>query len=244
MKDESNGRDMPMIKIKNLCFSYPDGTEAVKNISIAFPEENIFAIMGQSGSGKTTLLNCIARFLIPQKGAVLLNGRNIKEMGEKEFRKKVGVVFQQLNLFPHLTVLENMTLAPCKVQGKAISDAQTDAMSMLERLGIPELRDNYPSQVSGGQAQRAAIARGLMLSPQYMLLDEPTSSLDARTGSEFAGWLRELHEDTHFIIVTHDLLFAEQTAARGVVMRNGEFKESGEISAILKTFSYRENTDD
>ena len=223
-----------MIRVDNLSYTYGDGTEALQNINVSFPVEHIFAIMGLSGSGKTTLLNCIARFLKPQKGAVLWNERNILDMEEKEFRALVGVIFQRLNLFPHLTVLGNMILAPCRLQGCSRDEAKANAIEMLERLGISELAENYPSQISGGQAQRAAIARGLMLKPQVMLLDEPTSALDARTTSEFSRWLRELRADTSFIIVTHDLPFAMETAKNGMFMDNGRIQECGRINDILK----------
>ena len=223
-----------MIEVRNLCYTYSDGTQALKNVSITFPQEHIFAIMGLSGSGKTTLLNCIARFLYPQEGTIYLDNENIADMDEITFRKQLGVVFQLLNLFPHLNVLENMMLAPQRVQGRSEAGARADAMEMLERLGIPELAENYPAQVSGGQAQRVAIARGLMLKPNVMLLDEPTSALDVKTTSEFAQWLRELQSDTSFIIVTHDLPFAEKTAEKGVFMSDGCVLENGRISDVLK----------
>jgi len=222
-----------MIEIKRLNFRYPDGAHALIDISVEVPSEQIFAVMGQSGSGKTTLLNCIARFLKPESGLITLNGQAIDEMDEKEFRQKIGVVFQRLNLFPHLTILENMTLAPIRVQGRPEVEATEAARAMLDRLGIAELSGSYPAQVSGGQAQRAAIARGLMLQPEYMLLDEPTSALDARTTEDFAGWLKELHEKTNFIVVTHDLLFAKSAAEHGVFMREGRVVHTGAIGEIL-----------
>ncbi|MFA6715979.1 MAG: ATP-binding cassette domain-containing protein [Victivallales bacterium] len=222
-----------MIKVKNLSYTYSDGTQALKNISVSFPEEHIFAVMGLSGSGKTTLLNCIARFLEPQSGKIFWNDMNIRAIKERDFRTLLGVVFQNLNLFPHLTVLENMTLAPCRLQGRSGNVVKKQAVEMLERLKIPELADNYPAQVSGGQAQRVAIARGLMLKPKVMLLDEPTSALDVKITREFARWLRELKSDTSFIIVTHDLPFAEKAAKNGIFIENGQIRNSGQISEIL-----------
>ncbi len=233
MKKSSRQKDSKMIKVEKLCYTYSDDTQALININVTFPQEHIFAIMGLSGSGKTTLLNCLARFLKPQQGIISLNDKNIQDMTEHDFRSAVGVVFQHLNLFPHLTVLENMTLAPCRTQKRARDEAKKSALEMLDRLGIPELAENYPSQVSGGQAQRVAIARGLMLKPDIMLLDEPTSALDPKTTMEFAQWLRELQCDTSFIIVTHDLPFAENVAARGMYMSDGEVKEFGLINDIL-----------
>ena len=222
-----------MIKVENLSYTYSDGTEAIKNINVSIPREHIFAVMGLSGSGKTTLLNCMGRFLRPQQGKIYWNDTDINNMQETEFRNILGVVFQRLNLFPHMTVLENMVLAPCRLQGFSHKDAKANSIEMLERLGIPELADNYPSQVSGGQAQRVAIARGLMLKPQVMLLDEPTSALDARITEEFAQWLRELRSDTSFIIVTHDLPFARSVAKNGIFMDSGRIIKSGSIDEIL-----------
>ncbi len=231
-----------MIELKNVCFCYRDGTEALKNISVTFPENHIFAVLGESGSGKTTLLNCVGRFLIPQAGDIRLNGKTIYEMSEKQFRNSVGVVFQKLFLFPHLTIFENLTLSPIKTNLLSSKEAHERAHQMLDRLGIQELAESYPAQVSGGQAQRAAIARGLMLRPQYILLDEPTSSLDAGTTEDFAHWLQELHEDTNFIIVTHDVPFARQVASSGIYMRNGRKVHSGTIESILSALkSEKEN---
>lgn len=223
-----------MIEIENLSFTYSDGTQALKNINITIPQEHIFVLMGLSGSGKTTLLNCIARFLKPQKGLVLFENKNIYEMSEKSFRKNIGVVFQHLNLFPHLTVFENLTLAPIRVQNQDVNEVKSYANDMLERLGIADLSESFPSQISGGQAQRVAIARGLMLQPKVMLLDEPTSALDFNTTDEFSEWLRELQSDTSFIIVTHDLPFAQKTAEKGVFMSDGQVKEYGKINTILE----------
>jgi polar amino acid transport system ATP-binding protein len=222
-----------MIRVENLCYTYGDGTQALKNVSVSIPKEHIFAIMGLSGSGKTTLLNCIARFLSPQKGAIYWQDKNMLEMSEADFRSLLGVVFQRLNLFPHMTVLENMILAPCRLHGLTRKQAKANALEMLEILGIQDLAGNYPSQVSGGQAQRVAIARGLMLKPKVMLLDEPTSALDARITEDFASWLRDLKADTSFIIVTHDLPFAESVAKNGIYMEDGRILESGSINEIL-----------
>ncbi|OQA02345.1 MAG: Glutamine transport ATP-binding protein GlnQ [Planctomycetes bacterium ADurb.Bin401] len=224
-----------MIKIENVSYRYPDSeTEAISRINVRFPKEHVLAILGQSGSGKTTLLNCIARFLNPTEGEIKIDGQNINSMDKKQFRLTLGVVSQDLNLFPHLTVMGNMTLAPTKALGVPIKQAESDAMAMLKKLSIAELADRYPSQISGGQAQRAAIARGLMLQPRYMLLDEPTSALDTQTTADFAQWLNELHEETSFIIVTHDLFFARQTASHGVFLENGKVQAVGTIQEIIK----------
>ena len=154
-------------------------------------------------------------------------------MDELEFRHTLGVVFQKLNLFPHLSVLRNLTLAPQKVFDTPLEDARKQAREMLDRLGIGDLADRYPAQISGGQAQRVAIARGLMLQPRYMLLDEPTSALDAQTTQDFANWLTELSNVTSFIIVTHDLPFAQMVATHGVYLTDGNIQATGEVTDIL-----------
>ena len=233
-----------MIELRNVSFEYQDGTQALEDVTVDFPDDQIFAVLGESGSGKTTLLNCIARFLRPQSGDIRLNGQSIFEMTEKSFRQNIGVVFQKLFLFPHLTILENLTLAPRRVQHLEARDIEQRARGMLERLGISDLSESYPSQVSGGQAQRAAIARGLMLRPQHMLLDEPTSSLDAGTTENFAAWLRELHENTNFIIVTHDLPFATQVARNGIYMQRGKVTHTGAIQDILAALDAQKTADD
>ena len=232
---------MPMIKIKGLSYTYSNSSvPALREISANFPAERAFAVLGESGSGKTTLLNCIARFLKPQSGSILIEGKNINKMTENEFRRTLGVVFQKLNLFPHLTVLDNMTLAPIKAFGQDSSDAKKSASKMLQRLGIADLSSRYPSQISGGQAQRVAIARGLMLQPKYILLDEPTSALDTKTTFEFAKWLRELREGTSLIIVTHDLPFASEVATHGIYLDAGRLTAEGSIKEIASKATTKE----
>jgi len=224
-----------MIEIRNLSYQYPNGDEpAIRDITVTFPRERTYAVLGESGSGKTTLLNCVARFLVPTAGSIAIEGKDIAEMSETQFRRTLGVVFQKLYLFPHMTILKNMVLAPVKVFGQKHRKAEHAATAMLERLGIDDLSDRYPSQISGGQAQRVAIARGLMLQPQYMLLDEPTSALDAKTTGKFAQWLGELQEDTSFIVVTHDLPFARDVATRGLLLEMGQVQAAGNIREIIR----------
>jgi len=223
-----------MIEIHDLSYRYPGSeTEALSHINVELPLEHVFAILGQSGSGKTTLLNCMAQFLAPTEGKVTIDGEDIATMDKKRFRSMLGVIFQKLNLFPHLTVMDNMVLAPTKAMGVSSSQAKRDAEAMLEKLSIAELADRYPSQISGGQAQRVAIARGLMLQPRYMLFDEPTSALDTQTTADFAQWLAELQDETCFIIITHDLPFAQQVASHGVFLQNGIIQAVGDIQWII-----------
>ncbi|MFW6061228.1 MAG: ATP-binding cassette domain-containing protein [Planctomycetota bacterium] len=222
-----------MIKVENVSYCYTDGTQALDTISVEFPPGTISAVLGESGSGKTTMLMCLGQFLRPTEGQITYDGVDIFEIPEREFRQKLGIVFQKLYLFPHLSVLDNMTLATVHGRGIKRREAEREAHEMLDRLGIAELGKSYPNQISGGQAQRAAIARGLMLRPEYMLLDEPTSALDANTTDEFSNWLRELGGETNFIIVTHDILFARQTASQGVYLSNGQVLDCGQVDNII-----------
>jgi arginine/lysine/histidine transport system ATP-binding protein len=232
-----------MLEIKNLRKVYSDGTVGVDDVSVEVPREHIFAILGTSGAGKTTLLQCLGRFLQPTSGAILLNGRNIAQIPMREFRRQLGIVFQELHLFPHLTILENLTLAPVKVYGLTHKDAEDKARQALNQLGIAQLERSYPSAISGGQAQRVAIARALVLEPDYLLLDEPTSALDINTTREFADWLVQLKAKTTFIIVTHDLPFAKQTAHHAILMEGGRVAARGTVEEIARNWAGGEPDD-
>jgi ABC-type polar amino acid transport system ATPase subunit len=222
-----------MLEIEEVSFAYEGGARALRDVTIHCPAGEIFAILGQSGSGKTTLLKCIGRFLEPQAGSIRLDGEDIHSLTEREFRQRLGIVFQGLHLFPHLSLLENMALAPVKALGKPRADTEEKAREMFERFGIGDILDRYPAQISGGQAQRAAIIRGLMLEPTYLLLDEPTAALDINTTDSFAEWLRELRDYTTFVVVTHDIPFATGVAGRGVVMTEGEVRAEGPVDEIM-----------
>jgi ABC-type polar amino acid transport system ATPase subunit len=224
-----------MIKIKNLSFKYSKGKLALDDVSATFPKEHILAILGESGSGKTTLLRLIGRFLKPTSGEILFDNKNIRNISEQELRKKVGIVFQDLYLFPHLSVMENLTIAPAKVLDIDLHTAQGNAAEIMVRLGISDLAGSYPSQISGGQAQRVAIARSLMMKPEYLLLDEPTSALDMNTTREFGEWLLELKINTTFIVVTHDVPFAKMVASSGIWLTDGQLTAHGSIECILDT---------
>ncbi len=222
-----------MIEVKNVSYSYGQDEEAIVDLSVQFPPGEISAVLGESGSGKTTLLMCMGRFQQPCRGSIELSGVDIFTIPEKDFRKKVGIVFQKLYLFPHKTVLENMIMAPVYVLEESKASSRREAKKMLDRLGIIDTADQYPSQISGGQAQRAAIGRALMLKPAYMLLDEPTSALDANTTDDFADWLIDLRGETNFIIVTHDILFAQKVASRGVYLSGGKVVDCDSIDNIV-----------
>lgn len=226
-----------MLSIVNLRKVYSDGTVGVSDVSMDIPKEHIFAILGTSGAGKTTLLQCLGRFLSPTSGQILLNGKDIQSIDRRDFRRQLGIVFQQLHLFPHLTILENLTLAPRVVYGMQVGAAETKAKATLDQLGIGSLGKSYPSAISGGQAQRAAIGRALLLEPEYVLLDEPTSALDINTTREFAEWLVKLRSQTTFVIVTHDLPFARDTAQHAVLMEEGKIVARGTVDEVAARWS-------
>jgi polar amino acid transport system ATP-binding protein len=232
-----------MIKVNDLNFTYPDGTEVLKKVSLELSfdqDEHITAIVGRSGSGKTTLLQCLARFLIPKQGRIEINGVSIHSMTKAQFRSKVGVVFQSLNLFPHLTVLDNLTLAPVNVVGISETQAKQEAREMLERVGVGDQADSYPAQLSGGQAQRVAIARALLLKPDFLLLDEPTSALDINTTNALAQLLQSLGGSTNFIIVTHDIPFVRKVAHRGVLIHEGRVATHDTVENVMEIFQQEE----
>lgn len=222
-----------MLKIEGVSYTYEGGSQALRDVSVHCPKGEIFAILGKSGSGKTTLLKCIGRFLTPQTGSITLDDTDILSMEEHEFRQKLGIVFQGLHLFPHLSLVENMVLAPVKALGQVRDKMEDKARDMFQRFGIADIIDRYPAQISGGQAQRAAIIRGLMLEPAYLLLDEPTAALDINTTDAFAAWLKELREWTTFVVVTHDVPFATGVASGGVVITEGEVAAEGAVEDIM-----------
>ncbi len=224
-----------MLKIRDLVYQYPGTEEGIHGVSMDIPREHIFAIVGPSGSGKTTLLQCLGRFLEPQRGRIMLEETDIQQLPEEKFRQLVGIVFQKLYLFPHMSVLENVTLAPIKVLKMNPDAAKKEAMEMLSQFGIDSLANKYPSEISGGQAQRVAICRGLLLKPQFLLLDEPTAALDIKTTHDFGKFLVDLKADTSFIVVTHDIDFVEAVASHGVLIDRGRVATAGEISRLVTT---------
>jgi len=221
LKETLRKRDLKLIKIENISYTFKNGTQALKDISFDIPQNRITSIMGESGSGKTTLLRCLGQFIKPQQGTILYNHKNINNIEEKVYRSKLGIVFQNLNLFPHLTVEKNISLALNKVKNTTTDEAKQQTEHLLEKLNISDLIAAYPSQISGGQAQRVAIARALALKPEYLLLDEPTSALDPATTKDFGNWLIQLRDDTSFIIVTHDEVFAKQVADNIIELSHG-----------------------
>jgi len=201
---------------------------ALRNVNLRVRRGERIVVCGPSGSGKSTLIRCVNGLEEHQRGSIFVDGveltRNIRRIDE--VRREVGMVFQTFNLFPHLTVLENCTLAPIWVRKIPRREAETMAMALLERVKIPEQAAKYPGQLSGGQQQRVAIARALAMSPKIMLFDEPTSSLDPEMVKEVLDTMRALAEiGMTMIVVTHEMGFARQVADRVVFMDNGEIIE-------------------
>jgi len=204
--------------------------QALKKVSATIAEREVVVVLGPSGSGKSTWIRCINRLEAHQDGRILVDGveltndtRNIEQI-----RSEVGMVFQQFNLFPHLTVRDNITLAPIWVRKKPRGEADQLASDLLDRVGIPEQADKYPGQLSGGQQQRVAIARALAMEPRIMLFDEPTSALDPEMIKEVLDVMKELAlSGMTMMVVTHEMGFAREVADRIIFMEGGEIVEVG-----------------
>ena len=210
--------------------------EALKNINFQVGKQEVVVVIGPSGSGKSTLIRCINRLEEHDDGRIIVDGtelttdvRNIQEI-----RKETGMVFQSFNLFPHLTVLANIALAPRQVRGIPKAEAESLARELLERVKIPEQADKFPAQLSGGQQQRVAIARSLAMKPKVMLFDEPTSALDPEMINEVLDAIKQLaQEGMTMVVVTHEMGFAKEVADRVVFMADGEIVEVGTPAEIF-----------
>jgi general L-amino acid transport system ATP-binding protein len=204
--------------------------QALKGVTTNIKEREVVVVIGPSGSGKSTFIRCINRLEVHQEGRIIVDGvelssdvRNIDKI-----RSEVGMVFQQFNLFPHLTVLQNITLAPMWVRKKPREEAEATAMALLERVGIPEQASKFPGQLSGGQQQRVAIARSLAMEPRIMLFDEPTSALDPEMIKEVLDVMKELAlSGMTMIVVTHEMGFAREVADRVFFFDYGDIVEEG-----------------
>jgi len=188
-------------------------------------------VIGPSGSGKSTFLRCLNRLEEPTSGDIIFKGQNItaKKTDINLVRRQMGMVFQQFNLFPHITVKENIKLAPVKLKIKSDAEADARALQLLERVGLPDKADSYPGQLSGGQQQRIAIARALAMDPDVMLFDEPTSALDPEMVGEVLEIMKELAEDgMTMVVVTHEMGFAREVATRVLFMDGGNIMEQNE----------------
>ena len=224
-----------MIKIKNLNKSFGD-IHVLKGIDLEMDKGEIMAIVGPSGSGKSTLLRCINLLEIPTEGEIIFEGTNRadKKVNIDEIRQKIGMVFQNFNLFPHKTVLENITLAPILLKKMSKVEADKKAEYLLDRVGLLDKKDAYPAQLSGGQQQRIAIARALAMEPDMMLFDEPTSALDPEMVKEVLDVIKELaKEGMTMAIVTHEMGFAKEVADRLIFNNPTHPRTQGFLAKIL-----------
>mgnify|MGYP000869722697 FL=1 len=217
-----------MIEIKGLCKSF-GADEVLKGIDLSIDEKEVVVIIGPSGSGKSTLLRCMNHLEEPTAGEVVVDGITLSsEANINKVREEVGMVFQRFNLFPHMTVLENIMLAPIKVKHVARDEAEKTARELLARVGLAEKADAYPDNLSGGQQQRVAIARALAMRPKVMLFDEPTSALDPEMVGEVLDVMRALaDEGMTMVIVTHEMGFAREVGDRLLFVDEGRIIESG-----------------
>ena len=234
-----------MIRLKNVCKSFGN-LEVLKNINLTIEKGEVVCIIGPSGSGKSTLLRSLNHLERITSGSVYINnelvdertnGRDIHKFSSKrvsEICSELGMVFQRFNLFPHMTVLENVMLSPMKVKKVPKSELMKSALALLEKVGLTDKKDEYPSRLSGGQQQRVAIARALAMEPKIMLFDEPTSALDPELVYEVLDVMKALaKEGMTMLVVTHEMGFAREVADRVVFMDNGEILETGSPENIF-----------
>ena len=224
-----------MIKIKNLEKTYGD-LKVLKGISTDIKEGEVISIIGPSGSGKSTFLRCINRLEEPTNGEIDIEGENIvsPKVDINKIREKVGMVFQHFNLFPHKTVLENITIGPIKLKKTSQEEAEKIAISLLDKVGLADKKDVYPNKLSGGQKQRVAIARALAMNPKIILFDEPTSALDPEMIGEVLEVMKDLaREGMTMIVVTHEMGFARTVANRVFFMDQGTILEDGSPKEIF-----------
>jgi polar amino acid transport system ATP-binding protein len=217
-----------MIQIKDLKKSFGN-LNVLKGVNLTIAEQEVLVIIGPSGCGKSTLLRCMNFLEEPTGGTVAIDGVVLKNDATiNEVRKEVGMVFQRFNLFPHMTVLENLMLAPMKVRGVDKAEAEATAKKYLEKVGMADKANNYPEQLSGGQQQRVAIARALCMKPKVMLFDEPTSALDPEMINEVLDVMKTLaHEGMTMVVVTHEMGFAREVGDRVIFLYEGNILEEG-----------------
>lgn len=216
-----------MIDVKNL-HKYFGSLEVLKGIDCHIDKGECVCVIGPSGSGKSTFLRCLNLLETPTKGDIVIDDMHLteKDFDVDAMRKRVGMVFQHFNLFPHLTILENVTLAPIRHKMMTEEQAKEKAMELLNRVGVGDKADNYPAQLSGGQKQRVAIARSLALSPEVMLFDEPTSALDPEMVGEVLEVMKQLaQEGMTMVVVTHEMGFAREVATRVLFIDDGKIQE-------------------
>ncbi len=242
-------RDNVLISIRNLCKYYNKGAiKAIDGVSVDINKGDVMVVIGPSGSGKSTFLRSLNLMEHPTDGTIIFDGvditkRRIKDENGKwtkldidKHRQKMGMVFQHFNLFPHMTIRENITLAPVKVKGVPKEEADKKALELLDRVGLKDRADAYPIQLSGGQKQRVAIVRALAMEPDVMLFDEPTSALDPEMVGEVLDVIKELAlEGMTMVVVTHEMGFAKEVGNRVLFMADGKLLEEGTPTEIFES---------
>ena len=232
-----NEKREPLIQVQNLGKSFGN-IEVLKDITVDIYKGDVVFVVGPSGSGKSTFLRCLNRLEEPTKGHIYFEGTDITDPKTDidKHRQKMGMVFQQFNLFPHMDIMKNLTLAPMKLQGKSQQEAEAEAMRLLERVGLADRAHAYPSQLSGGQKQRIAIVRALCMKPDVMLFDEPTSALDPETTQATLQLLKKINKELGLTIVmiTHEMDVVKQICNRVVVMNKGVVVEEGDVLEVFR----------
>ncbi|MDN5252389.1 amino acid ABC transporter ATP-binding protein [Betaproteobacteria bacterium LSUCC0117] len=232
-----------MLRVENLT-KYFDSHLVLGGINLEVNNQDILAVIGPSGSGKSTLIRCMNMLELPSSGSIVFDGKQVinafksneNGIGTGELRRRVGMVFQHFNLYPHRTVLENVTQAPILVNKESVQDATTHAKELLESVGLVEKIHEFPNHLSGGQKQRVAIARALAMRPNLLLLDEVTSALDPELVGEVLQVIKRLaNQGMTMVIVTHEMAFAGDVANKVIFMEDGQIKESGSPAEILVT---------
>ena len=226
-----------MISVKNLRKSF-HGTEVLKGITTEIDRGDVVCIIGPSGSGKSTFLRCLNRLETPDSGEILLDGVDLmdRKTDLDRQRMKMGMVFQQFNLFPHMTILKNLTVSPMMLKKTPQAEAEAKAMQLLDRVGLADRAEDYPAQLSGGQKQRVAIVRALCMEPEVMLFDEPTSALDPEMVGEVLDVMRELAgSGMTMVVVTHEMGFAREVGNRVLFMDEGIIMEENAPAELFGT---------
>ena len=230
-----NINDQILIDVKNLSKAFDD-VSVLENVDLQIRKGEVVAIIGPSGCGKSTFIRTLNQLEKVTGGNILLDGEDItsKSADINQIRRRVGMVFQHFNLFPHLTILQNLTLAPVKLKIMSQKEAQDKASQLLKRVGLYDKKDSYPDSLSGGQKQRIAIARALVMNPEVMLFDEPTSALDPEMVGEVLSLMKELaDEGMTMVVVTHEMRFAREVADRVIFMADGKILETGTPQEIF-----------
>ena len=225
-----------LIQVQNLTKTFGGSVHALNGVSTDIKKGEVVCVIGPSGSGKSTFLRCLNRLEDPTDGRIIFAGEDLLDPKTDidMHRQKMGMVFQHFNLFPHMSILKNMTIAPMKLQKRGKDEAEGQAMKLLERVGLADRANAYPSQLSGGQKQRIAIVRALCMNPEVMLFDEPTSALDPEMVGEVLNVMRDLaKEHMTMVVVTHEMGFAREVSDRVIFMAEGKIVEEGTPEEIF-----------